>query len=128
MCRRGCFFKDLTYESLLVTLSMRSFLQYVLDQVTEVQQTENSEVKVEVDYFHASPGVTQLTGICDGESTVYYGLKHVIARLHPKYEDSALENAILVSSHIDTVITSQGAGDCSSCVGIMLELVRALSH
>uniref|UniRef100_A0A7I4EH66 Vacuolar membrane protease n=1 Tax=Physcomitrium patens TaxID=3218 RepID=A0A7I4EH66_PHYPA len=83
-------------------------IQYVLDQVTEVQQTENSEVKVEVDYFHASPGVTQLTGICDGESTVYYGLKHVIARLHPKYEDSALENAILVSSHIDTVITSQG--------------------
>jgi len=101
----------------------------VLDQVTEVQETANLEVEVEIDYFHPSPGVIQLKrGLFVGRSLVYSGLKHVVVRVHPKYEDSALENAILVSSHIDTVITAEGAGDCSSCVGVMLELVRALSH
>lgn len=104
-------------------------IQYVIDQVTEVRDTANSEVEVEVDYFHARPGATQLTGgLFKGKSLVYSGLKHVVVRLHPKYEDSALENAILISSHIDTVITAPGAGDCSSCVGVLLELVRALSH
>lgn len=101
----------------------------MIDQVTEVRDTANSEVEVEVDYFHARPGATQLTGgLFKGKSLVYSGLKHVVVRLHPKYEDSALENAILISSHIDTVITAPGAGDCSSCVGVLLELVRALSH
>ncbi|XP_022684088.1 endoplasmic reticulum metallopeptidase 1 isoform X2 [Setaria italica] len=40
----------------------------------------------------------------------------------------AEENLILVSSHIDTVSTTEGAGDCSSCVGVMLELARGVSQ
>lgn len=94
-----------------------------------MQETANSEVEVEIDDFHAAAGVVQLQeGLFKGRSLVYSGLKHVVVRLHPKYDDSALENAILVSSHVDTVITAEGAGDCSSCVAVMLELLRALSH
>ncbi|XP_024032711.1 endoplasmic reticulum metallopeptidase 1-like, partial [Morus notabilis] len=38
------------------------------------------------------------------------------------------ENTILVSSHIDTVFSAEGAGDCSSCVAVMLELARGVSQ
>ncbi|XP_004496279.1 uncharacterized protein [Cicer arietinum] len=40
----------------------------------------------------------------------------------------AREKSILVSSHIDTVFSTEGAGDCSSCVGVMLELARGISQ
>ncbi|CAF2120000.1 unnamed protein product [Brassica rapa subsp. narinosa] len=46
----------------------------------------------------------------------------------PKYESEAGENAILVSSHIDTFLNVCGAGDCSSCVAVMLELARSVSQ
>ena len=104
-------------------------VQYVYDQVIEVQETANLDVEVEVDRFQTAPGTIELKGgLFKGKSLVCYGLEYVVVRVHPKYDDNALENAILVSSHIDTVITADGAGDCSSCVGVMLELVRASSH
>ena len=104
-------------------------MQYVYEQAVEIQETANYEVEVEVDRFKISSGLVKLnTGLFKGKSLVYSGLEHVVVRLHPKYDDYALENALLVSSHVDTVITAEGAGDCSSCVGVMLELARALSH
>jgi hypothetical protein len=104
-------------------------LQYVHDQVVEIQETANHEVAVEVDRFQTAPGIIELKGgLFKGKSLVYSGLEYVVVRVHPKYDDDALKNAILVSSHVDTVITAEGAGDCSSCVGVMLELARAVSH
>jgi Zn-dependent M28 family amino/carboxypeptidase len=35
---------------------------------------------------------------------------------------------VLVNGHFDTTLGSPGAADCASCVGIMLEIVRALTH
>lgn len=103
--------------------------QHVLNEVVKIQDSSNQDTEVDVDYFHTRPGVNQLKGgLFKGKSLVYSGLKHVVVRVRPKYEDSALENAILVSSHIDTVITAEGAGDCSSCVAIMLELARVMSQ
>lgn len=95
----------------------------------EIQETANLDVDVEVDRFQTAPGMIGMkAGVFKGRSLVYSGLEYVVVRVHPKYDDGALENAILVSSHVDTVITAEGAGDCSSCVGVMLELARALSH
>ena len=104
-------------------------MQYVLDQAFEIQETAHPEAEVDVDHFHARPGLNRLNaGLFKGKSLVYSGLKHVVVRVRPKYEDRPLDNAILVSSHIDTVYSAEGAGDCSSCIGVMVELLRALSQ
>uniref|UniRef100_A0A803P248 Vacuolar membrane protease n=1 Tax=Cannabis sativa TaxID=3483 RepID=A0A803P248_CANSA len=67
-------------------------------------------------------------GLFNGKTLVYSDLDHVIVRISPKYVSQARENAILVSSHIDTVFSTGGAGDCSSCVAVMLELARGVSQ
>ncbi len=87
--------------------SSASFLQYVLDQVLEVQEAANADVAVDVDYFYSQPGLLRLTGaLFNGKTIVYSGLKHVVVRIGPKYDESASLNSILVSSHIDSVVTT----------------------
>ncbi|KAK1261119.1 hypothetical protein QJS04_geneDACA002426 [Acorus gramineus] len=104
-------------------------VQYVLEAAEKIKKTAHWEVDVEVDLFRAEPGVNQLVGgLFKGKSLVYADLKHVVLRIVPKYLTEARENAILVSSHIDTVFSTGGAGDCSSCVAVMLELARGVSN
>ncbi|GAV73091.1 Peptidase_M28 domain-containing protein [Cephalotus follicularis] len=87
------------------------------------------EVDVEVDFFHAKSGANRLvSGLFMGKTLVYSDINHIILRIMPKYVSEAGENAILVSSHIDTVFSTEGAGDCSSCVAVMLELARGISQ
>ncbi|KAK2997025.1 hypothetical protein RJ639_024803 [Escallonia herrerae] len=87
------------------------------------------EVDVEVDFFHANSGANRLvSGLFKGKTLVYSDLNHIVLRILPKYASEAGDNAILVSSHIDTVFAAEGAGDCSSCIAVMLELARGISH
>ncbi|XP_073128587.1 uncharacterized protein [Henckelia pumila] len=103
--------------------------QYVREAAETIKKTAHWEVDVEVDLFHANSGVNnQLTGLFRGKSVVYSDLNHVVLRITPKYASEAADNAILVSSHIDTVFAGEGAGDCSSCVAVMLELARGVSQ
>ncbi|XP_060176435.1 uncharacterized protein LOC132606814 isoform X2 [Lycium barbarum] len=67
-------------------------------------------------------------GLFKGKTLVYSDLNHIVLRISPKYAPEATENAVLVSSHIDTVFSTEGAGDCSSCVAVMLELARGVSQ
>lgn len=102
---------------------------YVLSKAEEIQAEAPWDVDVEVDFFHARPGVNHLVGgLFKGRSLVYANLKHVVVRVKPASVSGVEENAILVSSHIDSVISAPGAGDCSSNIAVMLELVRAISH
>nr|GEV08702.1 endoplasmic reticulum metallopeptidase 1 isoform X1 [Tanacetum cinerariifolium] len=104
-------------------------LQYVLEAAEEIKKNAHWEVDVEVDLFHASSGANILVGgLFKGRTLVYSDLKHVVLRISPKYVSEAEDSAILVSSHIDTVFSAEGAGDCSSCVAVMLELARGISH
>ncbi|KAF6166235.1 hypothetical protein GIB67_031019 [Kingdonia uniflora] len=104
-------------------------LQYVLAASEKIKKMAHWEVDVEVDFFHAEPGANRLVGgLFKGKTLAYSDLKHVVMRISPKYTSGADENAILVSSHIDTVFSTGGAGDCSSCVAVMLELARGVSH
>lgn len=104
-------------------------LQYVLSASNKIKSNAHWEVDVEVDFFHAKSGVTRLfSGLFVGKTLVYSDLNHVILRILPKYASEAGDNAILVSSHIDTVFSTEGAGDCSSCVAVMLEMARAVSQ
>ncbi|OWM70192.1 hypothetical protein CDL15_Pgr026042 [Punica granatum] len=104
-------------------------VQYVLAAAEKINKTAHWEVEVEVDFFHANSGANRLvSGLFQGRTLVYSDLNHVILRISPKYVDEAGDSTILVSSHIDTVFSTEGAGDCSSCVAVMLELARAVSQ
>ncbi|KAJ0101708.1 hypothetical protein Patl1_06096 [Pistacia atlantica] len=104
-------------------------LQYVLAEAENIKKTAHWEVDVEVDFFNAKSGANRLvSGVFKGRTLIYSDLNHVVVRITPKYASEAAENAILVSSHIDTVFAGEGAGDCSSCVAVMLELARATSQ
>ncbi|XP_047313520.1 endoplasmic reticulum metallopeptidase 1 [Impatiens glandulifera] len=104
-------------------------LQYVLAAAENIKKMAHWEVDVQVDYFHAKSGANRLVGgLFKGKTLVYSDLKHIVLRVLPKYASEAEENAILVSSHIDTVFSTGGAGDCSSCVAVMLEIARGISN
>ncbi|KAL1295251.1 hypothetical protein HN51_056140 [Arachis hypogaea] len=109
--------------------ALHSALQYVLTASQTIKKTAHWEVDVEVDLFHAKSGANRLvSGLFMGKTLVYSDLSHVVVRILPKYVSEAREHSILVSSHIDTVFSTEGAGDCSSCVGVMLELARGISQ
>ncbi|XVE99313.1 hypothetical protein REPUB_Repub03eG0187600 [Reevesia pubescens] len=104
-------------------------LQYVLAASEKIKKTAHWEVDVEVDSFHVNSGASRMrSGMFVGRTLIYSDLNHIILRILPKYVPEAGENAILVSSHIDTVFSTEGAGDCSSCVAVMLELARGISQ
>ncbi|ONI23875.1 hypothetical protein PRUPE_2G213300 [Prunus persica] len=104
-------------------------LQYVLAEAEKIKKTAHWEVDVEVDSFTAKSGANRMAGgLFKGRTLVYSDLNHIIIRILPKYAPEAVDNAILVSSHIDTVFSTGGAGDCSSCVAVMLELARGISQ
>ncbi|KAL2653870.1 hypothetical protein R1flu_021998 [Riccia fluitans] len=103
--------------------------QYVYSELMQVKDEAHDYIDVEVEIFAPNAGVERLIGgLFFGKTLVYTNLKHIVVRVSPSDYVEAKDFSVLVSSHIDTVITSPGAGDCSSCVSIMLELVRALSH
>ncbi|TVU15179.1 hypothetical protein EJB05_38715 [Eragrostis curvula] len=103
--------------------------QYVYAVAEKIKKTAHWEVDVQVELFHTDIGANRLSGgLFKGKTLLYSDLKHVLLRVVPKYLPEAEENLILVSSHIDTVSTTEGAGDCSSCVGVMLELARGVAQ
>ncbi|KAK6791462.1 hypothetical protein RDI58_010543 [Solanum bulbocastanum] len=103
--------------------------QYVLQAIENIKETAHWEVDVELDLFHVKSGANHMVGgLFKGKTLVYSDLNHIVLRISPKYAAEATENAILVSSHIDTVFSAEGAGDCSSCVAVMLELARGVSQ
>ncbi|KAM1672807.1 hypothetical protein FF2_040604 [Malus domestica] len=104
-------------------------LQYVLAEAEKIKKTAHWEVVVEVDSFHVESGANRMVGgLFKGRTLVYADLNHIVVRVLPKYAPESVDNAILVSSHIDTVFSTGGAGDCSSCVAVMLELARGVSQ
>ncbi|KAH7662648.1 Zn-dependent exopeptidases protein [Dioscorea alata] len=104
-------------------------IQYVLAESNKIKQTAHWEVDVQVNLFHAKIGANRLSGgLFKGKTLIYSDLKHVLLRILPKYLPEAEDNAILISSHIDTVFSAEGAGDCTSCVSVMLELARATAQ
>ena len=71
-----------------------------------IKKTAHLEVDVEIEFFHTKYGANRLvSGLFMGKTLVYSDLNHVAMRILPKYATEAGENAILVSSHIDTVFS-----------------------
>ncbi|KAJ1406406.1 Peptidase M28 [Sesbania bispinosa] len=83
--------------------ALHQALQYVLTACQTIKKTAHWEVDVEVDLFHAKSGANRLEGWQWFHSGKYYW-----------------------SQGCQT--PEEGAGDCSSCVGVMLELARGISQ
>ncbi|XP_074301803.1 uncharacterized protein LOC141633258 isoform X2 [Silene latifolia] len=104
-------------------------LLYVLVAAEKIKNTSHWEVDVEVEEFHVNDGANRLQGgLFRGKTLIYADLDHILLRITPKFAAEAKDNSILVSSHIDSVFSTGGAGDCSSCVAVMLELARGVSQ
>ncbi|CAJ1976760.1 unnamed protein product [Sphenostylis stenocarpa] len=84
-------------------------LQYILDESERIKENANGDVEVEVERLSSE----------DGDS--------VAVKVSPK-NLSPQDNHILVSAHVDTVFSQEGAGDDTSSVAVMLELARAISQ
>lgn len=79
-------------------------MQYVLAASEKIKKMAHWEVDVQVDFFHANSGANRMVGgLFKGKTLVYSDLNHVVLRILPKYASEEGENAILVSSHIDSV-------------------------
>ncbi|KAM4094253.1 hypothetical protein ACJW30_06G182200 [Castanea mollissima] len=103
--------------------------EYVLEAAKKIKEKAHWEVDVDVEAVHVRSGANQMAGgLFMGKTLLYSDLNHVVLRILPKFESEAAQNAILVSSHIDTVFSTGGAGDCSSCIAVMLELARGISQ
>lgn len=76
-------------------------------EAEKIKKTAHWEVDVEVDSFTAKSGANRMAGgLFKGRTLVYSDLNHIIIRILPKYAPEAVDNAILVSSHIDTVFST----------------------
>ncbi|KAK4345465.1 hypothetical protein RND71_035641 [Anisodus tanguticus] len=94
-------------------------LQYVLEAIETIKETAHWEVDVELDLFHAKSGANLMVcGLFKGKTLVYSDLNHIVLRISPKYAPEATENAILVSSHIDTVFSAFGMSAFKSALKI----------
>ena len=79
----------------------------MLSEVEEIKKTAHWEVEVEVDEFVAKTGANQMvSGLFKGKTLVYSDLSHIVVRVSPKYAADSVDNAVLVSSHIDTVFST----------------------
>lgn len=81
--------------------------QYVLEAAKNIKEKAHWEVDVDVEAFHVRSGANQMAGgLFMGKTLLYSDLNHVVLRILPKFESEAAQNAILVSSHIDTVFST----------------------
>lgn len=104
------------------------FWQYVLAEVEKVKETAHFDVDVNVDFFESKSGVNRLVGgLFKGKSLVYSDISHIVVRVMPKYESEAGENAILVSSHIDTVFSTY-VSSLPSPIKLLLDYCSCVHH
>lgn len=76
-------------------------------EAEKIKKTAHWEVDVEVDSFHVESGANRMVGgLFKGRTLVYADLNHIVVRVLPKYAPESVDNAILVSSHIDTVFST----------------------
>lgn len=79
-------------------------------EAEKIKKMAHWEVDVQVDFFHAKSGANRMvSGLFVGKTLIYSDLYHIILRILPKYASEAEDNAILVSSHIDTVFSTYGS-------------------
>ena len=79
----------------------------MLAEAEVIKKTAHWEVEVEVNSFVAKTGANQMkSGLFKGKTLMCSDLNHIVVRISPKYAADLVDNAVLVSSHIDTVFST----------------------
>lgn len=93
-----------------------------------VKEMESAtDVRVEVDVQHVS-GVTEFDIAGSHMTNVFNNLTNVVVRLRFGDRSVADPPAILINSHFDTPLASDGAVDARAPISSMMETIRALLH
>lgn len=98
-----------------------------IEAVVFLKQELDKLIEIIGDQYHIEYEVQVASGSFELGTTisVYQGIQNVIARFSSKNHSS--NSTLLINSHFDSVPISDGAGDDSIMVAVMLELLRVLS-
>lgn len=135
LASNSSFSEELAYQHLEALTSLgphpvpspvfQEALEYILMEAKAIEEEAASAVHVDIDVFNVGAGVNDQA---KWKSIVYANTQQLVVRVTPANVTKAEENAILVSAHVDTVVTGPGAGDDTTAIAVMLELLRVVSH
>ena len=107
---------------------------YIADEAQKLvgaaQDTRSHDLDVEF-LRHQATGSFRLKVINHDIGNAYSNLTNLAVRVAPKgasVKDAAPRSAVLLNAHFDSTLSSPGAADCASCVGILLEALRVMIH
>lgn len=111
---------------------------YLLEQLDEIERHPHFRTDILFDVVRESAsGAVNFNFLGTNVTNVYTNLTNIVVRVAtPRTDALASEaqrrgidppKALLVNAHFDSTMGTSGASDCASCVGIMLELLRALA-
>lgn len=101
-------------------MANRRARDHLLERIEHVRQLLHPVHRLEVDVQTANGSV-----YLGGSGTAYANIENVVVRLSAA--GSAQQHALLLNSHYDSVSISDGAGDDTFMVSIMLEVLRVLA-
>lgn len=99
--------------------------EYILQQIEQIKLVTHPAHRLEVQVQTASGSF-----YVGGMTSVFRNISNVIVRLSPADQPGQTgdtEHALLLNSHYDTVPISDGAGDNTFMVAIMLEVLRVMA-
>ncbi|XP_071954174.1 endoplasmic reticulum metallopeptidase 1-like [Antedon mediterranea] len=100
-------------------------VEYILKEVSNIQQQANSIQKIDVDIQR--PQGSFLFERFDGFTSHYKGIVNIVVRVRGVAKEGQERTSLLVNGHFDSALSSPGATDDAVSCGVMLELIRVLS-
>eukprot|EP01130_Rhizamoeba_saxonica_P018188 TRINITY_DN9024_c0_g1_i1.p1 TRINITY_DN9024_c0_g1~~TRINITY_DN9024_c0_g1_i1.p1 ORF type:complete len:815 (-),score=140.93 TRINITY_DN9024_c0_g1_i1:37-2481(-) len=96
---------------------------YLLDEINIIAKYANQDIDIEID-VQLESGSFWLEFI-DPYVSCYQDIKNILVKLSPKNKPT--NSSILVSAHYDSTLNGKGISDNAINIGVMMEVLRALS-
>ena len=99
-----------------------------MDDTRDYILSRVAHIAAQSDYVHISDDLTSVASYAHDTTGTYYEGSNILVRVEGADTDLvSAENAVLFSSHIDSVSTAAGATDDTISIAAMLQLVEYLS-
>lgn len=96
-------------------------IEFIRAQVESIMRTANAAHTIEYDIQVGSGSFPIFT-----MTSVYQGIQNFVVKVSPAHRQT--HTALLLNSHFDSVPVSNGAGDDTIMVAVMLEVMRVLTR
>lgn len=125
-------------ERQVSTPGVEAAARYLLEQLDEIERHPHFRTDIDFDFFReTASGAVNFNFLGTNVTNVYTNLTNIVVRVatprtHALAEQARKQGAdppksLLVNAHFDSTMGTAGASDCASCVGIWLEVLRALA-